>query len=102
MLTALTRHAALKVLMLRAIVLFLLVTLVVSALRIDSPVGVVLLLAALGWVDLQRRHESLFWSNLGYSAWQTIGVVVSVGVVAETLFSILVQPWIALLLRRGT
>ena len=72
--------------------MFVLVTIVMTALRVDSPVGVILLVACLGWIDVRRRRESLFWANLGYSVWLTTGVFAAVAVVGETLFATLVRP----------
>jgi hypothetical protein len=33
---------------------------------LDSPLGVVVLAAALGAADIRRRGESVFWANLAY------------------------------------
>ena len=101
MLAAFSRHVALAVLLARTLVLFVLVTLAVSALRIDSPVGVVLLTAVLCAVDLRRRRETLFWSSLGYSGWQTTGVMLCVAIVAELLFAATLRAPIQMLLRSG-
>ena len=99
MLATLSRHQSLRILIVRALVLFVLIRVLVSPLRIDTPIGVVLLVAALGWIDLRRRHESLFWANLGYSTWQTTGVFAGVALVSETLVSIVVEPLVQLLTR---
>ena len=92
MLAALSRHYVLRVLISRALVIFVLVTLVVSALRIDLSLGVVLLVGVLGWIDVRRRHESLFWANLGYGAWQTTGVFFAVAIAGETIVATIIQP----------
>lgn len=91
---ALSRHLALHVLVNRALLLLVLVTILVSALGIDSPLAVVLLVAVLGWIDLRRRHELLFWGNLGYGVWQTTGVVATVALAGEMLFVIVLRPTI--------
>lgn len=95
MLAAISRHYALRILISRALVLFVLITLIVSAFRIDSPLGVVLLVAALGWVDLRRRRELLFWANLGYGAAHTTAVFGGVALACETLFAVVLRPMIA-------
>lgn len=33
---------------------------------VDNPLGIVGLNAALGIVDIHRRHEQMLWANLGY------------------------------------
>ena len=92
MLTALTQHAALRILMGRALWLLVLLTIVMTAVRVDSPVGVVLLVAILGWIDVQRRRESLFWANLGYSVWMTTGVFAAVAACGATVFATTLSP----------
>lgn len=39
-----------------------------AAAELESPLGVVLLAAALGALDIRRRGESVLWANLGYPA----------------------------------
>ena len=92
MLSAISRHQSLNILIIRAMVLFVLIHLIVASLRISTPIGVILLVAALGFIDLRRRREALFWANLGYSMWQTTGVFAGVALAGETIVSIVIQP----------
>jgi len=101
MVTALSRHTALRILVGRALLLFVLVTIVMIALDVDSPVGVVLLVAVLGWIDLRRRREALFWANLGYSVWLTTGVFAAVAIAGETVFAAVVRPLIGSTIHLG-
>jgi hypothetical protein len=73
--------APLRILILRALVLYPLVRgllVVVAALLdafagrgaatgLESPAGVVVIAMVLGGIDIRRRGESIFWANLGYS-----------------------------------
>lgn len=94
MLAALSRHQPLRILFGRAVVLFVLSTVVVLAFKLDSPAAAALLVPALGWVDIRRRHESIFWANLGYSIWQIVGVFATVAVLCETLVALVLHPLI--------
>ncbi|MGV3708883.1 MAG: hypothetical protein ACO1Q7_08575 [Gemmatimonas sp.] len=56
-----------RIVLVRGIAIYLPIKILMGLLRIDSPVGVVLLVMTLGLVDIQRRHERLLWANLGLS-----------------------------------
>ena len=99
--TSLSQHTALRIIVGRALLLFVLVTIVMSTLSIESPLGVVPLVSCLGWIDLRRRRESLFWANLGYSAWLTTGVFAASALVGRTLFAVLVRPLVGSLTELG-
>ena len=92
MLAAISRHSALRILVSRALVLFVLVTILSAASQVDSPIGVVLLVALLGWIDLRRRRESLFWANLGYNVGQTTGVVAAVALAGTIFVTAVARP----------
>jgi hypothetical protein len=78
-------RAALRVLVVRALVGFVLLRLllvVVAALAaefagagaaesLQSPLGVIVIAAAVGAADLRRRGEAMFWANFGLSALTT-------------------------------
>lgn len=84
--------AALRALLLRAVVLWVSVRLLASVAgaiaaedgqSLDSPLGIILICCALGLVDIRRRHERALWANLGISL-VAIGVVfASVATIAE-------------------
>lgn len=85
--------AALRALLLRAVVLWILVRLLVGAVGAfaadsgqspDSPLGVVLLCCALGLVDIRRRHERALWANLGISLVAVATIFASIATIGET------------------
>jgi hypothetical protein len=54
---------------------------------LESPVGVVLLAAVLGAVDIRRRGEAMLWANLGYSPFVVPGLFGAAAVVGEMLLA---------------
>ena len=92
MLPAPQRVAPLRPLALRAAILYVLLRLLLAAVSaigagsdapsFDSPFGIVLLVTALGAIDIRRRGESTLWANLGYPtivSWGLFGAVALVG-----------------------
>jgi hypothetical protein len=85
--------AALRALLLRAVVLWILVRLLVVAVgalmegggpSLNSPLGVILICCALGLVDIRRRHERVLWANLGISLVAAGTVFASIATIGET------------------
>jgi hypothetical protein len=84
--------AALRALLLRAIVLWILVRLLVGVAAaivaedgqsLNSPLGIIMICGAIGLVDIRRRHERALWANLGISL-VAIGIVfASIATIAE-------------------
>lgn len=98
MIETLRRHGALRVLLIRAAVLYALIRVVVTAATagagpdgpgFDNPVGIVILVAVLGAIDLHRRNEQMLWRNLGYGAWHTVGMFAVVATAGEFLIALL-------------
>jgi hypothetical protein len=59
----------------------------------ESPLGVVLIAAALGVVDIRRRGEAMLWGNLGFSQW----TIAAIFAAAATLGEIVLRALIATL-----
>jgi hypothetical protein len=92
-------HAPLRVLVVRAgagYVLLRLLLVVVAALltgfagpeagdALTSPLGTVLIAAALGHVDVGRRGERIFWANLGYSTLVAPALFGTAAIAGETV-----------------
>lgn len=96
---AMQRFEPLKPLVVRAFILYALLRLLLGGISAagtrlgvaspDSPVGIVLLVAVLGAIDLRRRGESMLWANLGYPLMATWGVFGAVALSGELLLSML-------------
>lgn len=89
--------AALRALLLRAVVLWISVRLLVSVVGalaaalaggggppLNSPFGTILISCALGLVDIRRRHERVLWANLGISLVAAGTVFASIATIGET------------------
>jgi hypothetical protein len=89
----------LRALLIRAVVLWALLRLVVTGLASivaaqggagpDNPLGVVLLSIVLGYVDLRRRGEAIFWGNLGYSPGFICALFAAVAIAGESVVAVL-------------
>ena len=87
--------APLRPLALRAAILYVLLRLLLAAVSaigagsdapsFDSPFGIVLLVTALGAIDIRRRGESMLWANLGYPTFVLWGIFGAVALVGELL-----------------
>jgi hypothetical protein len=87
----------LKILAVRALVGYVLLRLllvVVAALMaefagrgpadsLQSPTGVVLIAAGVGYIDVRRRGESMLWANLGFAGWTAPALFATAAVVGE-------------------
>ncbi len=85
--------AALRALLLRAVVLWILVRLLVGSVgaltgddgpSLNSPLGIIMISCALGLVDIRRRHERVLWANLGISLVAAGTVFASIATIGET------------------
>jgi hypothetical protein len=92
---ALQRFEPLKPLVIRAAILYALLRVLLGAISaagtrlnlasLDSPVGIVLLVAVLGAIDVRRRGEAMLWANLGYPLMAIRGVFAAVALSGELL-----------------
>lgn len=57
--------------------------------RFDNPVGIIILGAILGTVDLHRRHETMLWANLGYPPTVMAALVGLTAVAGEIVWALL-------------
>jgi hypothetical protein len=55
--------------------------------QLESPLGVVLIAAAVGLADTRRRGERFLWANLGYSPTVAPAVFALVALVGELLLA---------------
>jgi len=53
-----------------------------------NPPAFAILLAIVGAVDIKRRHETMLWANLGFSAGTTAGIFAATAAVGEILLSL--------------
>lgn len=56
---------------------------------LTNPFGIALLAGALGFTDIVRRGERLFWANLGYPALAVPAVIAAVATLGELLLALL-------------
>lgn len=85
----LRRHGALRYLVVRASFLFVLLRIVVSAAKVENPVGVIGLMTVLGVIDSRRRGEFALWANLGYDRWMTGALYGGVALFGEIVISVM-------------
>jgi hypothetical protein len=104
MLVSLTRLYPLKVFVPRALASYVLLRallVVVAALLaefagpeaasgLQSPIGVVGIAAAVGYVDVRRRRETILWANLGFSPAVAPAFFASAALLGELLVSALI------------
>ena len=103
MLTRVTRLHPLKVLVPRALagyvllrVLLVVVTAMLAAFagpdaasNLQSPPGVIGIAAAIGYVDVRRRGERMFWANLGFSPFVPAAFFAAAALLGESLLAAL-------------
>jgi hypothetical protein len=92
------RHMAAYRLLVRAIMVYVLLRIALAflgqvahngpGLPLDNPVGIVLLMALLGIIDIRVRQERLFWANLGYSMWNIGALFALVATAGECLVAL--------------
>jgi hypothetical protein len=55
----------------------------------EPQMSVVLLAAAIGWLELRRRHESILIGNLGITQTQVAAILIGPGLIAELAIGLL-------------
>lgn len=95
--TWLAKHVALQRLVLRGVLLYIPLRIILSFLGFaaraggmispDHPLGILVMTAVLGGIDLRRRGEAALWSNLGYGVLTTRGVFAAVALAGELLIA---------------
>jgi hypothetical protein len=60
-----------------------------AAASLSSPLGVVLISAAVGYADVRRRGELLFWANLGFPSAVPASIFALAAILGESLLYVL-------------
>jgi hypothetical protein len=89
------RHVALRSSVRRAVRIYIPIRVVITVLDIlsrskgippsslDSPIGAILVTVVLGVMDTRFRREQLWWSSLGYTTWNIVGLFGAVAITGE-------------------
>lgn len=89
---------ALPLLLPRAVAAWALTRLIVAAVPMSmgldfgsmaaSPIGVILLVGAVGLVDIRVRREELLWANLGVTSASLYGIYAAAAIVPELIVAV--------------
>jgi hypothetical protein len=58
---------------------------------LQSPLGVIVIAAAVGAADIRRRGETVFWANLGFPAFTTPACFAVAAVLGESMLALILS-----------